>query len=87
MFAATAVEDLRACRVSLGLSQSRLARLAGVSRFKICAYELGDRALSHEEQSRIRAALESEAQRLRDISVEVEFAPPLRSSAREAING
>jgi predicted transcriptional regulator len=81
MFAATAVENLRACRVSLGVSQSRLARLAGVSRFKICAYEIGDRALSQEEQSRIRVALEAEAQRLRGISVEIEFGPPSRESS------
>jgi predicted transcriptional regulator len=87
MFAATAVENLRACRISLGVSQSRLARLAGVSRFKICTYELGDRALTHEEQSRIRVALEKEAQRLRDISIQIEFDRPPLSSLEEVRSG
>jgi hypothetical protein len=62
----------------LGLSQSRLARLSGVSRFKICTYELGNGALSQDEQNRIREALQAEAERLRSISIQSEFGrPPL----------
>jgi predicted transcriptional regulator len=63
----TAAENLRASRTYLGISQSRLARLSGVSRFKICTYELGDDSLRPEEQNRIREALQVEAERLRAI--------------------
>lgn len=51
----------------LGLSQARLAKLSGVSRFKICLFELGDGELTTEELGRIRVALEAEAQRLRSL--------------------
>jgi predicted transcriptional regulator len=64
----TAAEQLRASRASLGLSQSRLARLSGVSRFKICTYELGDGSLNTDEQTRIREALQAEVERLRQVS-------------------
>jgi predicted transcriptional regulator len=74
------VKDLRAYRTAIGISQSRLARKAGVSRFKICTYELGDRSLTADEQSRIREALQAEAERLRKISTDIEFA---RSAAFE----
>jgi hypothetical protein len=46
------------------MSQVRLARKAGVSRFKICMYEVGDGALSADEQNRVREALRAEADRL-----------------------
>ena len=65
--------QLRWQRAALGISQSKLARLSGVSRFKICTYELGDGALEPDEQDRIREALETEAARLRNISVEIDF--------------
>ena len=71
--ATTAAGALRANRVSLGLSQSHLARLSGVSRFKICTYELGDGAISPDEQRRIREALRAEAERMRSITVQIEF--------------
>jgi predicted transcriptional regulator len=61
------MNELRTHREALGISQSRLARLAGVSRFKICLFELGDGKLTSEEQDRIRAALRTEAQRLRNL--------------------
>jgi predicted transcriptional regulator len=60
--------DLRSHRTALRLSQSKLARLSGVSRFKICLYELGDGALTPNEQDRIEQALLVEAERLRDLS-------------------
>jgi hypothetical protein len=69
----TAAERLRAGRMSLGLSQSRLARLSGISRFKICLYELGDGSLSVEEQDCIRRALQAETNRLRSLPANVEF--------------
>jgi hypothetical protein len=48
--------------------------LSRVSRFKICLYELGDGSLTPEEQSRIREALQAEAERLRQISTQFDFA-------------
>ena len=63
--------DLRSHRIAIGISQSRLARLSGVSRFKICTYELGDSSLTADEQSRIRGALQAEANRLRRIPAEI----------------
>jgi predicted transcriptional regulator len=71
--ATTAVGSLRAQRQSLGLSQSRLARISGVRRFKICTYELGDGTLTAEEQDQIRNAIQSEIARLRGLVISVEF--------------
>ena len=65
--------NLRGTRLFLRISQSRLARLSGVSRFKICLYELGDGSLSEEEQRRIRRALHAETDRLRRLPENVEF--------------
>jgi predicted transcriptional regulator len=59
------MNKLRFHRESLRLSQSRLARLSGVSRFKICAFELGGGPLSSVECQRIKTALEAEATRIR----------------------
>ena len=64
---------LRSRRETLGLSQSNLARISGVSRFKICMFELGGGALAPDEQLRIRKALEGESARLRSIAVEIDF--------------
>lgn len=61
------MKPLRTQRKILALSQSRLARLSSVSRFKICLFELGDGELTAEELGRIRVALEAEAQRLRSL--------------------
>jgi len=55
------------------MSQSRLARLSGVSRFRICAYELGDGSLSLEARRQISEALQAEAERLRNISLAFDF--------------
>lgn len=65
--------NLRSHRNALGLSQIRLARLSGVSRFKICLYELGDGSLNQEEQKRVREALQAEVERLRSMPAEIDF--------------
>lgn len=59
--------DLRKARNAVGISQSRLARLSGVSRFKICMFELGDGTLMDDESDRLRKALQSEVDRLREL--------------------
>jgi transcriptional regulator with XRE-family HTH domain len=68
MVATTAAERLKASRLSIGLSQSKLARLSGVPRFRICLFELGDGALSLDDRHRVRVALEGEAVRLQLIA-------------------
>ena len=62
------MNKLRSNREALGISQSRLARLSGVSRFNIGTAELGDRVLTAEEQQRLYEALRREASRLRTIA-------------------
>ena len=65
--------NLRSRRTEFGISQSRLARLTGVSRFKICTYEPGDTSLSNDEQIRIREALRTEAECHRNIPTQLGF--------------
>jgi predicted transcriptional regulator len=60
--------DLRARRTALHLSQSRLARLSGVSRFKICLHEMGDKTLSAQDLERVETAIRREAQRLHGLT-------------------
>lgn len=60
----------------LGISQSKLSRLSGVSRFKICTFELGSGSLTDEEHQRIRNALEIEAARLRLASSQIDLGTP-----------
>lgn len=61
--------------------------MSGVSRFKICTYELGDSSLTPDEQHRIRQALQAEAERLRNIPVQIEFGPPQPSPVQGAGGG
>jgi predicted transcriptional regulator len=68
--------DLRSQRKALAISQSRLARISSVSRFKICLFELDEGSLTSEEQERIRKAILEEAERLRSVSVHFDFAQP-----------
>jgi predicted transcriptional regulator len=68
--------ELRSNRTAIGLSQSRLARLSGVPRYKICTFELGDGSLSSDEEGRIRDALQGEAERLRDVSARLNLGQP-----------
>jgi hypothetical protein len=51
------------------MSQTRLARRASVSRFKLCMFELGDGTLTADEEGRISQALQAEADRLRALPV------------------
>jgi predicted transcriptional regulator len=73
--------ELRSLRKAFRISQSKLARLSGVSRFKICLFELGDGQLSLDDQVHIRETLQAEAERLRTIPVEINFSQ-IQSSAR-----
>jgi len=57
--------NIRDRRLRLKLSQTRLAGLAKVSRFKICLHERGDQFLSAEELGRIQQAFRKEAERIR----------------------
>jgi predicted transcriptional regulator len=56
------VTELRSCREALGISQLKLARLSGVSRFKICLFELGDGSLTEGERRRIHDAMRAQAE-------------------------
>lgn len=56
-------------RKSLRLSQSELARRSGVPRIRIHLAELGDRKLTVDEEAKVRAALQTEIDRLRNLSV------------------
>jgi predicted transcriptional regulator len=67
---------LRVQRNALGISQSKLARLSGVSRFKICTYELGGGSLTWEERERVREALLTEANRLRSLPIVIDLGAP-----------
>lgn len=64
--------NLRAERSALGISQSRLARLSGVSRFKICTFELGSGALNPDELDRIKSIFRAEAERLRTVCRQID---------------
>ena len=58
--------------------------MSGVSRFKICTYELGDGTLGPDELNRIHEALQTEAKRLRNIGFKLIFASPNRLYARRS---
>jgi predicted transcriptional regulator len=63
----TVVRNLKTRRIQLRLSQSELARRSGVGRVRICHHELGDIALTEDEQKRILEALQCELDRLRSL--------------------
>ena len=72
----TTVEDaFRNRRAILQLSQSRLARISGVSRFKICRFELSGGSLTPDEQQRIALAIAGEVARLQTITAAVDSNP------------
>ncbi len=68
--------NIRDRRLRLRLSQTRLAGLAKVSRFKICLHERGDQFLNAEELGRIQQVFREEAQKIRrdlmDMSTDLE---------------
>src|SRR6266404_4256107 len=58
-------DNIQLARLKLRISQTRLATLARVSRFKICLHERGDLSLTPPELQRIADALREEARRIR----------------------
>ena len=64
------MHDLKLRRKQLKISQARLAVVSGVSRFKICLYELGDGRLTADEQARIEEALRAEAASLQAVAAQ-----------------
>jgi predicted transcriptional regulator len=67
------MNELRSQRAVLGISQSRLARISGVSRFKLCLFELGDVSLTTDEQHQVRHVLQAEVERLRGAAAQVGY--------------
>jgi hypothetical protein len=63
------VRDLKRARTALRLSQSALARMAGVPRVHLVLAELGDRPLNAQEEDKIQRALLWETERLRNVDV------------------
>jgi transcriptional regulator with XRE-family HTH domain len=61
MILSTVADELKALRSSIGVSQSTLARLSGVRRWKINAFELGGGKLSADELRKLDDALEAPA--------------------------
>ena len=47
--------------------------MSGVSRFKICTFELGSGSLTADEEDRIWEALHAEADRLRGIAAQIDL--------------
>jgi transcriptional regulator with XRE-family HTH domain len=60
------MSEITSHRGALGISQSKLARLSGVSRFRLNAFELGGGNLTPAEEEKIASALHAEAERLRN---------------------
>lgn len=58
------VNQLKATRKQLGLSQFALAGLTGVSRYNIAIFETGHRQLKPEEKKSIDEALNAKAKEL-----------------------
>jgi predicted transcriptional regulator len=75
--------NLRTNRLALGISQSRLARISRVSRFKICVFELGSGSLTLDEQEQIKEALRAEAQRLRHAAAQIADESPYKPAEVE----
>jgi hypothetical protein len=78
------------CRKLRGLSSwprrisEQTCALVSRERFKICSYELGDRSLTSVEQLRITEALRAEAERLRNLSTQIDFGHTGPTAAQEA---
>lgn len=76
------MKDLKRARVALRLSQSELARLAGVPRVHICLHELGDRPLNAQEEDKIQRALLRETKRLRNVEEDLKEENAVMEKAR-----
>ena len=76
------MSDLRTKRTLLGLSASRLSRLAGVGRFKISQAELGGKPLGREDRAAVLVALRGEAERLRQAVASLSGRPKARRPHR-----
>lgn len=50
--------EFKAWRKHLGVSQLLLAKLSGVSRYKICLHEIGIEELDEESKAKIQTTLE-----------------------------
>lgn len=74
------MNELREQRRSLRMSQERLARRAGIFRYRLALAELGDVELTPVEVERLESALRREARRLREVTLEIE-----RTASPEAI--
>jgi DNA-binding XRE family transcriptional regulator len=57
-------EQLKEVRQKFRMSQSELARLADVARYKLVFFELGDRQLDANDQARLSFAIRREAAQL-----------------------
>jgi hypothetical protein len=66
--------DFKSHRLGMRLSQSALARMASVSRFRLWASEQGECTLTPDEENRIQKALQREAERLNAISRNIDVA-------------
>jgi plasmid maintenance system antidote protein VapI len=60
-------DEMRSLRTSIGVSQSGLARMSGVQRWRINAFELGDMDLSDEDLHKLEVAFQSHLDRLHNL--------------------
>jgi plasmid maintenance system antidote protein VapI len=74
MKSSTTADALRLFRISIGVSQSGLARISGVQRWKINAFELGDIKLSDDELRKLRAAFQTQLDRLHNLPANMDLA-------------
>jgi hypothetical protein len=66
--------DFKSYRLGMRLSQSALARMASVSRFRLWGSEHGTCTLTPEEKDRIQEALRRESLRLEAVSRKIDVA-------------
>jgi hypothetical protein len=71
--------DLKSKRLGMRLSQSELARLAHVSRWRLWASEHGSCTLTPDEEDRIQEALRREAVRLNAVFQNIDVAGVIRA--------
>jgi predicted transcriptional regulator len=69
----TIAETFKRARLETGLSISALSRESDVARWKISEFELGGRVLTDDERARVRAALQRNIGRLKNLPGIAEF--------------